>query len=125
MFSYCKMNFNLRILDMQNKIVSGINVERIIRYDRWNNYYLIKDSFNPNERKLLNFEDIAKNINVFNKIPVKFKNASQIKGRMKLEFDYYLKSVDFVEPFKFIEYTMGLGNIRYMNNRYEFNIEKQ
>jgi hypothetical protein len=123
MFSYCKQNLNLRILNLNNKLISSFKIERIIKYDRWNNYYLIKDSYNLNERKLLNFEDIKKTINIFNKIPFKYKNSPDITKSMKLEFDYYLKSVDFVEPFKFIEYTKGLGNIKDLNNKYEFYVE--
>jgi hypothetical protein len=124
MFSYCKLLLNLKLLNSNNKNISNLKIERIIKYDRWNNYYLIKDSYELYEKKLFDFEEVKKTVNVFNRLPFQFQSTGEITDHMKLEYDYYLKSVEFVEPFKFIEYSMGLGNIRDLNNKYEFYVKK-
>jgi hypothetical protein len=124
MFSHSNIKLNMKIYNSKNEIIFMNNIERVIKYDRWNNYYTIKDSYLLSEKKFPDFESIRKNINKFENIPFYFNNQEDITNQLMINYDFYLKSVDFIEPFKIIEYNEQLGNIKKMNNKYKFYVEK-
>jgi len=124
MFSKSKIILNLKIYNSKKKIVFVNNIDRTIIYDRWNNNYVIKDSYSFDEKKFIKFDLVKKNIYTFESIPFYYSNLDDISNPMLLNYDFYLKSIDLVQPFKLIEYYSDFGNIKSVNNMCKFYVEK-
>jgi len=116
MFSYANIKIKFQVLNNKNKVISIKTIDRVIKYDRWNKIYIIKDSFSFIEKKYDNFISMKNDLYSFNNIPIQLDNLDEVKNNLIIKYDFFLKSVDFLPPFKFIEYNIKFGNIEKKNN---------
>jgi len=117
MFNYSTINVNIRIKSNGN-IIANNSIERKIKYDRWNDVFTIEDSYLNVTRKYNNFANLLDDIYIFKNIVFNVeidKNKEYI-----LNYDFYLKSIEFVPPFVLIQYNKEFGNIKIKNRSCKF-----
>lgn len=114
MFNYSTMYLKLSIFD-KSKLIANKIIERKIKYDRWNNDFIIEDIYLDSEKRYNDFNSFSSNIYIFKNI---FFEVNDTKSReLIVKYDFYLKSLEFLPPFKLIEYDGEFGNIKLKNRK--------
>lgn len=108
-FLYSEIILNIKIYD-KDRVIGKVNIKKMIKFNRWEEEYSI---FNLNKnilRKYNSFNELKKNINKFENIEISFFEKFS-SNKLKVNCNYILKSVEFVPPFKFLEFYKNSGNI--------------
>ena len=109
LYSEIKINFNIY---SNKKRVGGLKFRRLIKFNKWDNEYIILEPDKNFIKKYKSFEDFIKDINKFEEISIEFIDNFNDSNGLILECDYFLKSTNFIPPFKFLEFNKKFGNMR-------------
>lgn len=112
MFSTASIKMNLSFFSIGKQLLGTKKIERKIIYDRWNQDFSIKSSYNNRIIKYKYFNDLIKSVFVFDDVKIKF-NIPKFKDNVFiLYYDFILKSTDLAPPFNLVEYDLRFGNIK-------------
>lgn len=123
MFSSAEMEINIDISDPDKKTIASQTVYRSIKYDRWNEVYSMKDSFSDNERTFSDFLSMKDILYEFSNIPFDMKSAEYGTKKLCMTYGFTIKSVEFDQPFKFIEFYLKTDNMKSGRNKKYFYVE--
>jgi hypothetical protein len=123
MFSVSSILISAVIYDSDKKIISRNSIQRIVRYDRWNDVFSVKDSYALYTLSYHDYKSMEKSLMAFENVPFVINDEGAVKNFMIIDYDVNVRSVEFPEPFKFIEYYVKSDNIRISNTKYKFYAE--
>ena len=112
-FSYANIYLDIFIFNKNKEQISNAKIIRFIKFDRWNNVYILKDSSDSLEKKYYSFKDLSDKILNFYDINMKVNNS--FINPVLIKYDFYLKSIELAPPFKIIEDNDLFGNIKRTN----------
>lgn len=117
MFNYATVTINITILD-DKILLANKKVERKIRYDRWDDYFIVEDSFNNYIKKEKEFISIVDKLYTFSNIT--FNIVTEKSKKYTLMYDFYLDSTELIPPFVLIKYNKAFANIKIKNKKSSF-----
>lgn len=107
---YAEIKFNLIFYDINKKELASIFFKRVIKFNKWDNEYIVLDSDNS-FKKYSSFYNLKESINRFDNLEVELINKL-IDDFVIIKGKYFLKSIEVIPPFKFLEFTRKFGNIK-------------
>jgi hypothetical protein len=125
MFSVAEIKLKLKIFDHDNNLLFFEDISRTIKYDRWNGVYSIKDSYSATNRSFNDYKSVEGQIYEFSNIALTLKKPEFLDMELILNYDFAFRSVDFLQPFKFIEYYVKSDNMQVKNNKKLFYVKNR
>jgi len=114
-FSYAKINLNASFFQNKKKI-DNILVERTIRYDRWNDMFIIQNSNTLFDSRFSNYKTMVKKLTLFEDL--RFKRPDSSENKYEVDIDFTLLSTYFPAPLKILEFDKRFGNIKKRNLKF-------
>ncbi len=116
MFNYSTIFLDLEIY-CDKTFIGKSPIIRKIKYDRWNDLYLIENSYLYGDIRFKDFDSMFSEIYKFKKIEIAAdNNLNGYKNKeFSINYDFYLNSMEFLPPFKIIEYNREFDNIKIKN----------
>ena len=114
-FSYAKINLGATAFQNKKKL-DNILIERTIRYDRWNDMFIIKNSNTLFDARFSNYKDMVKELTLFKDL--RFKRSESSEDKYDIDIDFTLLSTYFPAPLKILEFDKRFGNIKKRNLKF-------
>jgi len=114
-FSYAKINLSATAYQNKTKL-DDILVERTIRYDRWNEMFIIQNSNTLFDARFSNYKEMVKELTLFKNL--QFKRADSSEDKYDINVDFTLLSTYFPAPLKILEFDKRFGNVKKRNLKF-------
>lgn len=114
-FSYAKINLSATAYQNKTKL-DDILVERTIRYDRWNEMFIIQNSNTLFDARFSNYKEMVKELTLFKNL--QFKRVDSSEDKYDINVDFTLLSTYFPAPLKILEFDKRFGNVKKRNLKF-------